>query len=348
MSSMLDDLKLIHERDAQDALGIAEKQWQQYSKDFGFSWQPPRPVHGIVVAGMGGSGLAAKLVQSWPGVPIPYEVTQTYELAEHADQFTLLVISSYSGNTEEVLSVFERAMARPEDIRPMIVIIASGGKLLELANANQLPFVQLPVGYQPRMTVGFQLRALLEIIESTRVVQGSLGQLTAASEWLHGQMDTWLPTIATKDNRAKQIALDVIGKSVVVYAGPKLFPAAYKWKISFNENAKHIAWCNQYSEFNHNEFLGWSKQPVDKPYAVIELRSSLEHPRIQKRFEVSERLLSGLRPSPIVVEPQGENLLEQLMWAIALGDFVTLYTAILNGINPTPVDLIERLKQELN
>ncbi|MGC1176878.1 MAG: SIS domain-containing protein, partial [Candidatus Saccharimonadales bacterium] len=106
--------------------------------------------------------------------------------------------------------------------------------------------------------------------------------------------------------------------------------------------------ANQYSEFNHNEFIGWTKQPVDKPYAVVDLRSNLEHERIQKRFVVSERLLSGMRPSPLVVQTKGADLLEQLLWTIALGDFVTLYTALLGGINPTPVDLIEKFKKTLD
>jgi glucose/mannose-6-phosphate isomerase len=127
-----------------------------------------------------------------------------------------------------------------------------------------------------------------------------------------------------------------------------MFPAAYKWKISFNENAKQVAWTGQYPEFNHNEFIGWSKQPVDKPYAVIDLRSKLEHKRIQKRFEVSERLLSGMRPSPIVVNAEGSTVLEHLLWTVALGDFVTLYTALLNGVNPAPVDLVETFKKSLD
>ena len=136
-------------------------------------------------------------------------------------------------------------------------------------------------------------------------------------------------------------------KSLVVYARRKLFPAAYKWKISFNENAKNIAWCNQLPEFNHNELLGWTSHPVDKAYAVIDLRSNLEHPRVQKRFKVYERLLSGMRPRTHVVEAQGETILEQLLWAVAFGDFVSLYLALLNGLNPTPVDLIEKFKKAL-
>jgi glucose/mannose-6-phosphate isomerase len=344
---MLDDLKYIHEKDAQDALGVAEKQWQQYKHDFKFQWQPPRMTPEIVVAGMGGSGLAAKVIKSWPGVPANYEVVQEYDLPEYANQFTLLVCSSYSGNTEEILSVLDRAMARPEDIRPMIVVVASGGKLLEAAQAHDLPHIQLPGGLQPRMTLGYQMRALLEIFEQSGKLTGALGQLDDAADWLKDQMSDWLPQVPTAKNPAKQLAQELMGKSPVIYAGPKLFPAAYKWKISFNENAKNVAWCSQIPEFNHNEFLGWTSHPTEKPYAIVDLRSNLEHERVQKRFEVSDRLLSGKRPAAHVVNAEGDTLLKQLLWTIAFGDFVTLYVALLNGLNPTPVELIEKLKKEL-
>src|SRR6185437_9932961 len=111
------------------------------------------------------------------------------------------------------------------------------------------------------------------------------------------------------------------------YSGPKLYPATCRWKIGINENAKQVAWANQYPELNHNEFTGWSRQPVEKPYAVVELRSTLEHPRVQKRFEETERLLSGMRPVPIVVNTQGSTVLEQLAWAALLGDYASIYLA---------------------
>jgi len=134
---------------------------------------------------------------------------------------------------------------------------------------------------------------------------------------------------------------------VVVYAGPKLFPAAFKWKISFNENAKNIAWCYALPEFNHNEMLGWTSHPTDKPYAVIDLRSNQEHERTQKRFEITDRLLSGKRPAAHVVEAHGDTLLHQLLWLLTFGEFTSLYLAMLNGLNPTPIDLIEKFKQAL-
>ncbi|HLG90630.1 MAG TPA: SIS domain-containing protein, partial [Candidatus Saccharimonadales bacterium] len=156
------------------------------------------------------------------------------------------------------------------------------------------------------------------------------------------------PTVPTSQNPAKKLALELAGKSPVIYAGPLLAPAAYKWKINFNENAKNLAWWNELPEFDHNELIGWSSHPSQKPYEIIELRSKLEHPRVQKRFQAGEKLLSGLRPAPNVVEVQGETLLEQLLWAVNFGDFVSIYLALLNNINPTPVDLVEKFKKSLN
>jgi glucose/mannose-6-phosphate isomerase len=346
---MLDDLKYIHERDAQDALGIAEKQWQQYTYAFKFNWKPARPVRTVVIAGMGGSGLAATAFKVWPGLGVPLEIVHDYELPKSIDQNTLVICSSYSGNTEETLSCLTSALndENTVELQPMVVVVAAGGKLINIAQEKSLPYIKLPEGYQPRMTFGYQLRALIEIFEQASLVNEALPQLTRSAEWLKDQLNSWLPTVPSKDNKAKQLALKCMGKSPVIYAGPKLFPAAYKWKISFNENAKNVAWCNQIPEFNHNEMLGWTSHPTEKPYAIIDLRSNLEHPGVQKRFEVTERLLSGKRPAAHIIEVQGQSLIDQLLWAIALGDFVSLYTALLNGLNPTPVDLIEKFKKSL-
>lgn len=341
---MLDDLKYIHERDAQDALGIAEKQWQQFQQTYDTTAIPDGITTDVVVAGMGGSGLAAMFLPVWPGISVPYAVSKGYDLPAHVNKNTLLICSSYSGNTEETLSALEQGEAKGAQI----VVVASGGKLAEAAKAKNYPWLALPTGFQPRMTLGYQLSALVQILEAAGHINGKTPELQKAAEWLKSQTAGWRPDVAAKDNLSKQIAQELMGKSPVIYAGPKLFPAAYKWKISFNENAKNVAWCNAVPEFNHNEFLGWTSHPTDKPYAVIDLRSNLEHERVQKRFEVSERLLSGKRPSPEVVNAEGTDIIEQLLWTVALGDFVSLYLALLNGLNPTPVDLIEKFKSAMN
>jgi len=339
---VLDDLKMIHERDAQDALGIAEKSWQQLIHQFDFTLEVEN-IDNIVFAGMGGSALAAQLSLSWPGYARPFEIVREYDIPGYVSDKTLFIASSYSGNTEEAEEALRQAIAK----KAQIVVMSGGGALADMAQEGGYPWVQIPAGLQPRHAMLYMFKATIEILRQAKLLVKDPDELLAAAEFLKSAVQDWVPTIPTKRNLAKQIAQECIGRSVVIYAGPKLYPAAYKWKISFNENAKQIAWTNQFSEFNHNEFLGWTKQPVNKPYTVIDLRSHLEHERIQKRFVLTERLLSGMRPSPIVVKAKGENILEQLIWTVQLGDFVTLYTALLNGINPTPVDLIEKFKREL-
>lgn len=345
---MLDDLKYIHEKDAQDALGIAEKQWQQLQHDFKVEPEATSEIAGalnIIVAGMGGSALAASLIKTWPSVALPFEIVRDYTLPQYAGSKTLFIASSYSGNTEETLAALQDA----ENRGCQIAVIASGGALKDAAIKKEYPFYQIPSGMQPRMAVFYNLAALVQLLEAAGFIpQGSVKEMKQTAGWLKDQTAAWLPTVKTHENQAKQLALELMGKSPVIYGGPLLFPAAYKWKINFNENAKNVAWCNQLPEFNHNEFLGWSSHPTQKPYGVIDLRSSLEHERVQKRFEVTERLLSGMRPAPEVVEAEGDTLLKQLLWTVILGDFVSLYLALLNGLNPTPVDLIEKLKKALN
>jgi len=345
---MLDDLKYIHEKDAQDALGIAEKQWQQLEHIFDLgTWScEPGSIHNVVFGGMGGSALAALISQTWPGYNVPFEISRDYSIPAYVSDKTLYIASSYSGNTEETIE----AMGRAREKGANIVVIASGGKMQELAHEYSYPFAQIPSGMQPRHAALYSLKALVTVLEKAGLVaqESAEASLHQTSMFLKNVVMVWRADVKTVDNPAKQLALEMSGKSPVVYSGPELFPAAYKWKISFNENAKNVAWCNRFPEFNHNEFLGWTSHPVDKPYAVVELKSTHDHERVTKRLDVTNRLLSGRWPNPHVVEAKGDTLLEQLLYTIAMGDFVSIYLALLNGLNPTPVDLIEKFKAELN
>jgi glucose/mannose-6-phosphate isomerase len=342
---LLDDLKIIHERDTNDVLGIAEKQPEQLLHESGLQGSVTfTGIQKVVYAAMGGSALAAVLVHTWPKLNVPFEVVRDYDLPAYVDQNTLVIAASYSGNTEETLS----ALGQAEAAGAQIAVIASGGKLQAWAEQKGYVFGLVPKAAQPRYAVFYNLRILLDILSAAGLLAvDAHAELAKVATFLKTEVQSWLPTVPTATNPAKQLALEALGKSVVIYGGPKMFPAAYKWKISFNENAKQVAWAGQYPEFNHNEFIGWSKQPVDKPYLVIDLRSSLEHPQIQKRFELSARLLSGMRPAPQVVEARGETPLEQLLWTVLFGDFVTLYTGIANGVDPAPVELVEAFKKEL-
>jgi glucose/mannose-6-phosphate isomerase len=198
------------------------------------------------------------------------------------------------------------------------------------------------------MAVIYNLKALIALLATFSVVEASRAEeITQLSTWLHSETRRWEREVTTDKNYAKQLALLAVGKTPVIYGGSITAPAAYKWKISWNENAKNVAFWNEYPEFNHNEFMGWTSHPVEKPFVVFDLVSNFEHSQILKRFEVSDRLLSGMRPKAITVNLQGQSVLAQLLWASILADFVSIYVAILNGVDPTPVAQIETLKREL-
>lgn len=343
---MLDDLKYIHDKDAADALGIAAKQPDQLLHDFAVSdWAPRKRYDNIVYAGMGGSALAALLSTAWPGYNVPFEICRNYDIPAYVNDKTLFIAGSYSGNTEETLS----ALAAAERAGADIVVIAAGGELQHIAEQKKYHFVQLPPAAQPRYAVFYNLKAIVQLLSHAGMfIDATTEQeLVTTAGFLRNAIRTLLPEVPTTQNPAKQLAHELIGKSVVVYAGPFLAPAAYKWKISINENAKNVAWMGVYPEFNHNEFIGWSSHPTHKPYAVIDLLSSFEHPRIQKRFELSGKLLSGKRPEAHSVPAQGSTHLEQLLWTVLMGDFTSLYLGLLNGLNPAPVELVEKFKKQL-
>ena len=344
---MLDDLKYVHQRDSQDALGVVEKQWQQLVRSF-----EPRTEsleHGrfenVVFAGMGGSALGALISTSWPKCTVPFEVCRDYNLPNYVSDKTLFIASSYSGNTEETLS----ALAEAQKLGVKPVVITHGGKLGEIAKTNNYPTYHIPATPQPRFSALYGLAAVVDILKKNGLAVDTKPKpkLAAAADFLHRSTSAWLPTVPKDQNPAKKLAMELAGKSPVIYGGPLMAPAAYKWKISFNENAKTVAWWGSFPEFSHNEFIGWTSHPVDKPYGVVDLRSSFEHERIQRRFTVTAKLLSGKRPAPHTVQAEGSNILEHLVWTIAFGDFVSIYLALLNGIDPTPIELIERFKKEL-
>ena len=345
---MLDDQNVLKQRDPQDALGIAANQWEQakYTVDVQNGPRGAKPLTKIIVAGMGGSALAAGVAQAWLAkrLTIPIEVVRTYDLPNYIDDQTLVIASSYSGNTEETVSCLQQA----RDKSAQIAVIASGGKLLETATADSLTHYVLPAGMQPRMATVFMLRALTALLIEFGVLEADAqAEIADTSDWLKAETANWLPSVTTDKNGAKQIAVLAAGKTPVIYGGALTASIAYKWKISWNENAKNTAFSNQYPEFNHNEFMGWASHPVEKPFVIFDLKSNFEHPQILKRFELSDKLLSGKRPKANIVELRGETLLQQLLWGCILADFASIYVAILNGVDPTPVDLIEKLKKEL-
>lgn len=345
---MLDDENVLRQRDPSNALDVAAMQYEQ--AQFPVEVQHPdhdgREITKVVVAGMGGSALAALVIKAalTDELAVPFEVVRNYDLPEYVDFNTLVIASSHSGNTEETLNALNQARKK----NAQVAVVASGGKLLEIAQAESIAHVQILGGLQPRMAMICNLRALTALLAHFGIVDYlRFAQIAEQAQWLKEQTGQWAKDITVDKNYAKQLALLAVGKTPVFYAGPLMAPIAYKWKISWNENAKNVAFWNEYPEFNHNEFIGWSSHPVEKPFVIFDLVSNFEPPRVLRRMEISDRLLSGMRPKANMIKLEGSRPIAQFLWGCILADFVSIYVAILNGVDPTPVSLVEKLKEEL-
>ena len=346
---MLDDAKIIKQRDRLGALDVAARLHKQISREIPVvnEEHDQRELRQIVVAGMGGSALAADAAKVLlrDSLPIPFEVVKDYDLPAYAGEHTLVIASSHSGNTEETLSCLRQAIKRG----CQIAAIATGGEVERIAKQHQIAVAHLPNDTQPRMGMLYNLRGLFTLLYTFGLLSsGWLKQLDDAEPWLARESSLWAKDVPTERNYAKQLALIAVGKTPVFYAGSLMAPVAYKWKISWNENSKNAAFWNYLPEFSHNEFLGWTSHPVEKPFAVFDLISELEHPRTLKRFSLTDRMLSGKRPKSTVVPISGKTALEQILWASILADFASIYVAILNNVDPTQVNLIEKFKKALN
>jgi glucose/mannose-6-phosphate isomerase len=345
---MLDDDNVLQQRDSGGTLQIAEHQYEQAKYEF--TVQPGssnnQPINRVIIAGMGGSVLAPLLIKTWleQDSQVPIEIVNGYILPGYVDSSTLVIVDSHSGNTEETVNILQTAIEKSAQT----AVTTTGGKALEIAKANQLCYVELPFDSAARLAFIFDFKALVSLLIHFNIIpQAKLDEVTDTATWLGEESASWQASSTVDKNYAKQLALLAEGKAAIFYAGHLSAPVAYKWKISWNETAKNIAFKSEYPEFNHNEIMSWLSHPIEKPFAIFDIVSSLEHPQILKRFEISDRLLSGYRPKTITINLKGDTLLKQLFWGGILADFSSIYLAILNGVNPNNTDLIEKLKQQL-
>lgn len=345
---MLDDLNVIKQRDPKKALESASKVCEQL--DFAVQIENPehdgRDITNIVIAGMGGSAQAGDMIKVLldPELPMPLEIVKDYQLPKYVGHNSLVVISSNSGNTEETLACLDQSL----EAGAQVAITATGGKLLEAARQKNILLASYPGTGLPRMSVMFNLRTILYILNIFGIIDRRLiDEVSATRSWMEEESDKWSKEMPLEKNYAKQLALTSVGKVACFIGGSKTKSLAYRWKISWNENAKNLAFCSSFPEFSHNEFIGWASHPVEKPFVIFDLRSNLETPSITKRFELTDRMLSGLRPKANVINLQGQTILQQLIWGSMLADFTSVYLGILNNVEPHQVDLVEKFKVEL-
>jgi glucose/mannose-6-phosphate isomerase len=324
--------------------------------EIGRRFNPPAefrsPQH-IVLAGMGGSAVVgdflARLCEDRS--PAPFVVCRNYRVPAFVGPQTLVIASSHSGNTEETLAFGAAALRRGA----RILCITTNGKLTGFACRHAKKGVQLLTIPQtdppmpPRAALGYSFIPLVYVLESVGVYPGAERHVREAAALLARQRDTLGPRAPTRRNRAKRLALSLFGKLPWVQGtAPLMSAAAYRWRCQFNENSKTLAYSSEYPELNHNEVIGWEGgERFSGLIEVIMLRRPQDYWRNRARVDITKRELVGPKTPVHVIEPEGRSPLAQLMSAVYLGDFTSLYLAFLNEVNPASIDSINILKARL-
>lgn len=303
-------------------------------------------VRQVVVLGMGGSAIGGALAAALVAdeCPVPVLCVGGYDLPAYAGPETLVVGSSYSGKTEETLSAFAQAMER----NCRLVVIATGGDLAAMAEEKGIPLLRFSPCLAPRAAIGYSLMLLLGILWRAGLIRDPGEDLDEAIAVLEDWGWALRPETPTIRNPAKRLAGQLIGRLPVVYGAGFLAPVARRWKGQFNENAKQWAVWEEMPELNHNAVVGFGlPNEIRERVSVLMLRSPLDHPRVQARWEITKELLLQEGIAPDEIWGQGKSRLAQMLSLIHFGDYASLYLAMLNGADPTQVEPIDYLKRRL-
>ncbi|UCH86062.1 MAG: bifunctional phosphoglucose/phosphomannose isomerase [Dehalococcoidia bacterium] len=300
----------------------------------------------VVILGMGGSAIAGDLLGSLVALesPIPIFSHRDYELPLLVDGRTLLIASSYSGNTEEVLSCFERGLGTGAKK----VVITGGGKLLTTARANGVPAFVFHYESEPRAALGYGIMPLLAIAQKVDIVADKnedVDETIAVMIDLATRIDETMPLAR---NPAKQLAQRLHQRLPVVYSAGILAQVARRWKGQLNETSKMWCFYEELPEANHNAIVGYGlpKEIAGKALVVF-LRAPSLHPRVLLRYDLTQTALEEAGVESATVDAEGKSPLAQMMSAILFGDWVSLYLAILNDVEPAPTPPIATLKERL-
>lgn len=299
----------------------------------------------VTYCGMGGSAVAGDVLRAVfrDRLSIPVDVNRSPELPEYAGPHTLVVASSYSGNTSETLAAFSEARARG----CRILAVSSGGALGQNCARDHVGVVPVPSGFAPRAALGHLAFGALGALESAGLLPPLEADVDETVAELVGLGDELGPRSPTRSNQAKQLAGWIGERTPVVWGAEGIGAvAAMRWKAQLNENAKVPAWSASMSELDHNEVVGWSQDRGD-PNAVIGLRNDDEPPETAARFPLSAAVARDSGATYEEVEARGRSRLARLLTTIMVGDFVSVYLALRRGVDPTPVIAIDRLKAAL-
>lgn len=312
-----------------DALAIAEAQTFQ---------QPKMPIHTIVICGMGGSGIGGKIVAQWVEKEshIPVIVLQDYDLPTFVNEHTLVIGSSYSGNTEETLAAVKQAKTKGAHIMG----ITSGGELEAFCASNNYDYVIVPGGNPPRSATAFSIVQLINIFVKFGIIgDANLAEMRKSSDLLIQESESIHAL-------AKKIADFLYGKVGVIYSSPQYEAIAIRARQQFNENSKYLSWHHTIPEMNHNELVGWGGG--DDRFAVLMLHTNDMNPRNQKRFEITKSTIEKKAAGVMEIEGIGATQIEKSFYLINLVDWASYYLCELNKVDIMDIVVIDFLKDELS
>ncbi len=349
MKINLDDIETLYKLDTGNAISNVLKYpevcLEAYKLDPSHLPKFPVTPKTIIIAGMGGSGISGDIIATWlqNKIRIPIVSVKDYDLPSYVDESTLVVVVSYSGNTEETLNVFSQALKR----KAKILAVTSNGKLKEYCQKIKIPFVCIPSKFQPREAIIYLTIPIASFLEKLGLVNGLDSDIKATAKTLQKIRSQIRPEVSLEKNPAKTLALQILNTVPVIYGAGIQKPIAYRMKCQLNENSKIHAFYGTIPEMNHNEIVGWSyMQSTD--FSAIFLRYHGEREEIKARIDVIRSLFLERKAKRVLeIWGQGEKVLEQMFSTMFIGDMASLYLAFLRNVNPSEIRPIEKLKKEL-
>ncbi len=305
-------------------------------------------IRNIVVLGMGGSGITGDIVAAAfnDELPVPITVLKQIRTPAFVGPETLAIAVSYSGDTEETVSMASSAVERGAQL----VAISSGGRLADVARDAAALHLPCPEGFMPRAAVGALVAPLLVTLFRAGLAPGAHANLITTQAQLAHRRDRCVPSVTGAANIPRELARRLDRTIPIVYGGGALGGvAAYRWKCDVNENAKAPAFWHQYPELDHNEICGWGQHGdvTRQLFSLVELRHGFEHKRLQLRFDATREIIEECVYQVLPVEAEGDGRLAQLLDLMYVGDWTSCYLALQNDVDPGPIAAIAELKSRL-
>jgi glucose/mannose-6-phosphate isomerase len=306
--------------------------------------RPRDQTAGMVVCGMGGSAIGGDLAKAALGdrATRPITVVRGYALESWTPPESFVLCASYSGNTEETLACFEAAGAAGAQR----AVLTTGGKLAELAREEGVPVIGVPAGMQPRAAVIYMTIGVIECAALCAAAPALHAEIDTATALLERLVEEWGPG-APDDTPAKSAARQLDGTIPVIHGASATTAPARRWATQINENASAPAFWTELPEANHNQICSWARGRELAPFSGVFLCDPDQHPRVQRHVELAMAELERVGAPAVQLHTEGDSRLERVLSAVLLGDLVSVYMAVLAGVDPTPVEAIKRLKQQL-